>query len=128
LKLTNARHTPSSFVNTISEDIIEKHGVGWRSDKQHFISLPPGSEFSSVTKQNGLKIIDATSALPAQHHAILVSDDNPDISTLHRCFAHLHVDGVKSLIRRKSIPSNPSLDLPKCDACLRAKSTQIICC
>jgi hypothetical protein len=58
LKLVNVRHTPSSFLNTISEDLLERNGVSWRSKLQCFVHLPTGTEFASVTKQHGLKLVD----------------------------------------------------------------------
>jgi hypothetical protein len=65
LKLANVRYTPSSFLNTVSEDILEQNDVSWRSERQQFVHLPTGEEFASVKKVNGLKMLDVTPISPA---------------------------------------------------------------
>lgn len=58
LCLVNVRYMPSSYLNTVSEDILEKHDVSWHSEHQKFIHLPSRIEFAVVKKENGLKLLD----------------------------------------------------------------------
>lgn len=123
----NVQYTPSSFVNTISEDILEQHGVNWRSELQRFIHLPTGTEFATVTKQNGLKVLHVHTAPIATHHAISVPALPLDINLLHRQLAHLHVDGIRELMKQTGLSLLDSTPLSPCDACQLAKSRRIIC-
>lgn len=130
LSLVNVRYTPSSFLNTISEDILEQHGISWRSERQQFVHLSSGIEFAGVTKQNGLKVLDVQlprQGLSGDQHALAIPRLSLDMNLLHRRFAHLHEEGIRKLIQQAGISVDRSNGFLPCDACSLAKSQKIIC-
>jgi hypothetical protein len=114
LTLSRVRYTPFRAINTVSEDLLERRGIVWNRKLQQFIHDPTGAEFTSVSKQNGLKVLDVA---PTPTNALLASDPSPDITLLHRRLGHLHIDGVKTLLQHEALPTPPSMTLPGCDAC-----------
>ena len=125
--LTNVRHMPNSFVNTISEDLLEDHGVTWNCLSQTFIDFRTGQEFAKITKQGRLRFFslenshDQGSALAATN-----ADLGVDLNTLHQRFGHLHIEGVKELMIQNNIKLLNQRPFEECEACRLAKSTKII--
>lgn len=49
IQLANVRYTPTSLLNMILEDLLEKKGIYWREELNKFIHLSSGREFASIS-------------------------------------------------------------------------------
>lgn len=82
----------------MSEDILEQHDISWQSERQMFIHLPTGMEFAHVRKENGLKVLDVQPDTDAHLHG--TTPQLSDLGLLHKRLAHLHVDGMRELLKQ----------------------------
>lgn len=92
---------PSSYLNTILEDILEQHGISWCSEHQRFVHLLSRIEFAHIQKENGLKVLDVHPNMDAHLHDS--STHTSDLGLLHKRLAHLHNDGICELLKQQGI-------------------------
>lgn len=79
-------------------------------------------EFAQVKKANGLKVL----TIYANAHLHGSNAHMVDLGLLHRCLAHLHIDGIRELLKQQGVESSRA-PYPPCEACSLAKSSRIIC-
>lgn len=124
--LANVRYTPTSSLNTISEELLEKRGISWRSEYQQFRHLATNSEFACITKHNSLRLFHTRQPVVEQH-VRAASISKADINCVHQRLGHLHIDGIKQLFKQEGHTVPDTHSFTHCEPCSLAKSTMIIC-
>lgn len=127
INLQQVRYMPTSLLNTMSEHLLELRGVFWHGWQSKFVFQETGEEFAIAHKVDGLKVL--TVRLPVLPVSQLATTNQSalTLSTIHRRFAHLHLDGIKHLIQKEGLVVIDPNNQDACVACELAKSKRSIC-